>query len=235
MAAAGKANASRERGFALIVNFGRAFSSVSARPVRFHPLGLPTPHGQTTRDTPTSEIHPGSRRTMIRRCFLLAAPPALLAIHSIAARRSRGPPRPCRSASLPPTFQLPGVDGKTYQLKDFADAKVLVVIFTCNHCPTAQAYEARVAKLTTDYKSKGVAVVAISPNDAEAVRLDELGYTDLGDSFDDMKVRAKDHKYPYPYLYDGETQAVAIAYGVLATPHVRVRCRAKAPLRRPVR
>ena len=119
-----------------------------------------------------------------------------------------------------PDFQLPGVDGKTYSLKDFADAKVLVVIFTCNHCPTAQAYEGRLARLHADYRDKGVAVVAISPNDPAAVRLDELGYTDLGDSFEDMKIRAKDHNYTYPYLYDGETQATAKAYGVLATPHV---------------
>jgi len=119
-----------------------------------------------------------------------------------------------------PDFNLPGVDGKNHSLKDYAHAKVLVVVWTCNHCPTAQAYEARVAKLHDDYKDKGVAVVAISPNDAEAVRLDELGYSDLTDSFEDMKVRAKDQKYPYPYLFDGETQATAKAFGVLATPHV---------------
>jgi peroxiredoxin len=122
--------------------------------------------------------------------------------------------------SAAPDFRLPGVDGKTYSLRDFADAKALVVIFTCNHCPTAQAYEARVARLHADYRDKGVAVVAISPNDPAAVRLDELGYTDLGDSFEDMKVRARNHHYAYPYLYDGETQATARAYGVLATPHV---------------
>ena len=121
-----------------------------------------------------------------------------------------------------PDFELPGVDGKSHALKDYADAKVLVVYFTCNHCPTAQAYEARVAKLHDDYKDKGVAVVAISPNDPKAVRLDELGYTDLTDSFEDMKIRARDHHYPYPYLYDGDTQATAKAYGVLATPHVYV-------------
>lgn len=119
-----------------------------------------------------------------------------------------------------PDFKLPGVDGKTYTLKDFAAAKVLVVYFTCNHCPTAQAYEQRVAKLHRDYKDKGVALVAISPNDPLAVRLDELGYTDLDDSFEAMKTRAADHKYPYPYLYDGDTQATSRAYGVLATPHV---------------
>ena len=119
-----------------------------------------------------------------------------------------------------PDFHLPGVDGKTYSLADFAGAKVLVVIFTCNHCPTAQAYEGRIARLHDEYRDKGVAVVAISPNDPAAVRLDELGYTDLADSFQEMKIRARDHHFAYPYLYDGETQATAKAYGVLATPHV---------------
>lgn len=121
-----------------------------------------------------------------------------------------------------PDFKLLGVDDKFHTLNDYADAKVLVIIFTCNHCPTAQAYEERVAKLHNDYKDKGVAVVAISPNDPAALRLDELGYTDLGDSFLDMKERARHHKYHYPYLYDGETQAVAKAYGALATPHIYV-------------
>ena len=119
-----------------------------------------------------------------------------------------------------PDFHLPGVDGKTYTLADFAQRKVLFVVFTCNHCPTAQAYEGRIARLVSDYCDKGVAVVAISPNDPAAVRLDELGYTDLGDSFEEMKVRAKDHNFAYPYLYDGETQSVARAYGVIATPQV---------------
>ncbi|MEA2631926.1 MAG: hypothetical protein QOE66_2145 [Chloroflexota bacterium] len=121
-----------------------------------------------------------------------------------------------------PDFQLPGVDGKTYSLKDFAGAKVLVVIFNCNHCPAAQAYEGRIARLHDEAKDKGVAVVVISPNDPAALRLDELGYTDLSDSFEEMKIRAKDHKFPYPYLYDGDTQTTAKAYGVLATPHVYV-------------
>jgi peroxiredoxin len=119
-----------------------------------------------------------------------------------------------------PDFKLPGVDGRTHSLRDFAAARVLVVIFTCNHCPTAQAYEDRIIKLATEYHKKGVSVVAISPNDPLAVRLDELGYTDLADSFDEMKIRAKDKKFPFPYLYDGETQQTARAYGVLATPHV---------------
>lgn len=119
-----------------------------------------------------------------------------------------------------PDFNLPGVDGRNYRLADFADAKILVVVFTCNHCPTAQAYEDRIKKLTSDYKSKGVAVVAISPNDPEAVRLDELGYSDMGDTFEEMKIRTEDKGYNFPYLYDGKTQAVTIAYGAVATPHL---------------
>ncbi len=121
-----------------------------------------------------------------------------------------------------PDFRLPGVDGKTHELSEFSAAKILVIVFTCNHCPTAQAYEGRLARLQSDYRDKGVAVVAISPNNPAAVRLDELGFTDLGDSFEDMKIRAKDHQFNYPYLYDGETQATARAYGVLATPQVYV-------------
>jgi len=119
-----------------------------------------------------------------------------------------------------PDFNLPGVDRRNYRLADFADAKILVVVFTCNHCPTAQAYEDRIKKLTSDYKNKGVTVVAISPNDPEAVRLDELGYSDMGDTFDEMKIRVNDKGYNFPYLYDGKTQAVTIAYGPVATPHL---------------
>jgi peroxiredoxin len=122
--------------------------------------------------------------------------------------------------AVAPDFNLPGVDGRDYSLKDFAGARVLFVLFTCNHCPTAQAYEDRILKLHADYKDKGVALVAISPNDPLAVRLDELGYTDLGDSFEDMKLRAKARDFRFPYLYDGETQQTSLAYGVLATPHV---------------
>ncbi len=130
-------------------------------------------------------------------------------------------------ASLPigspaPDFALPGVDDRVYRLNDFDDAEVLVVIFTCNHCPTAQAYESRIQQLHDDYKDRGVALVAISPNDPLAVRLDELGYTDVGDSFEDMKIRAKNQGFTFPYLYDGETQSVSRAFGVLATPHVYI-------------
>ncbi|MBE3096642.1 MAG: redoxin domain-containing protein [Planctomycetes bacterium] len=126
-----------------------------------------------------------------------------------------------------PDFRLPGVDGKTYSLESFGEAQVLVIIFTCNHCPTAQAYEDRIKQLAADYKDRKVAVVAISPNDPEAVRLDELGYSDLGDSLEDMRIRAKDKAFNFPYLYDGQDQKVSRAYGPAATPHVFVFDRAR--------
>jgi peroxiredoxin len=124
--------------------------------------------------------------------------------------------------SSAPDFNLPGVDGRNYSLKDFSNAKLLVVIFTCDHCPTAQYYEERIKKIVSDYKDKGVAVVAIMPNDPKSVRLDELGWTDLSDSFDEMKIRARDKRFNFPYLYDGDTETVARAYGPVATPHAFV-------------
>jgi peroxiredoxin len=121
-----------------------------------------------------------------------------------------------------PDFSLPGVDGRNHALKDFAGARILVVVFTCNHCPTAQYYEERIKQLVTDYRDKSVAVVAIMPNDPKSVRLDELGWTDLSDSFEEMKLRARDRQFNFPYLYGGETETVSRAYGPVATPHVFV-------------
>jgi peroxiredoxin len=122
--------------------------------------------------------------------------------------------------SMAPDFKLKGVDGKIYSLASFKDADILVIIFTCNHCPTAQAYEERIIQLAKDYASRGIAVVAIMPNDPNAIRLDELGYTDMSDSYEEMKIRAREKHFNFPYLYDGETQTVAKAYGPIATPHV---------------
>jgi peroxiredoxin/thiol-disulfide isomerase/thioredoxin len=129
-------------------------------------------------------------------------------------------PKPLEIGQVAPGFELPGVDGKTHRLADFSAAKVLAIVFTCNHCPTAQAYEDRIIALDHDFKDRGVSLVAICPNSPDALRLDELGWTDVGDSLDEMKIRAKDKDYQFPYLFDGETQTVATAYGVLATPHV---------------
>jgi len=130
-------------------------------------------------------------------------------------------PHPTLALGSPaPDFSLPGIDGKTHKLSDYASAKVLAIVFTCNHCPTAQLYETRIKKLADDYRGKGVALVAIQPNNPAAIRLDELGYTDVSDSFEDMKIRAAYRHFNFPYLYDGDTQTVARAYGPKATPHV---------------
>jgi peroxiredoxin len=121
-----------------------------------------------------------------------------------------------------PDFNLPGVDDRNWALKDFSQARALVIVFTCSHCPTAQYYEERIKQIVTDYKTKGVALVAIMPNDPKALRLDELGWTDVGDSFEEMKIRATEREYNYPYLYDGDHEVVSRAYGPVATPHVFV-------------
>ena len=119
-----------------------------------------------------------------------------------------------------PDFNLPGIDGKNWKLSDFNKSKILVVIFTCVHCPTAQYYEERIKQLVVDYKDKGVGFVAISPNDPDSVRPDEKGYTDLGDTLEEMKIRARDRQFNFPFLLGGGPhEAVAKAYGAKATPH----------------
>lgn len=111
-----------------------------------------------------------------------------------------------------PAFSLPGVDGKTYSLESFADAKVLVVVFTCNHCPYAKAVEDRLVQLQRDYLERGVRLVAINPND-------ERAYPD--DSFEKMKERAQSKGFNFPYLRD-ESQSVARAYDAACTPDIFV-------------
>jgi peroxiredoxin len=119
-----------------------------------------------------------------------------------------------------PDFSLKGVDGKNYSLGDFKDARVLMVVFLSNHCPYSHAAETRLLPLVAEMKKKGLAVVAINPNHPDAVRLDELGYSKYTDSYEDMKIYARESKFTFPYLYDGETQKTAKAYGCIATPHV---------------
>jgi len=151
--------------------------------------------------------------------YLLAA---VIILASSVALSAPYTPKTLEIGAMAPDFNLPAVDGKNYKLADFAKADILVIIFTCNHCPTAQAYEERIKKLTADYKDKGMAVVCISSNDPCALRIDEMAWSDVGDSFDDMKIRAKDKDFNFPYLYDGDTQEVAKAYGPVTTPHTFV-------------
>jgi peroxiredoxin len=118
-----------------------------------------------------------------------------------------------------PDFALPGVDGQIHKLSDYASSPILVVVFTCNHCPIAQMYEKRIQQLATDYKDKGVAVVAIQGNDPQAIRIDELDSSDVSDTLPEMKIRVQYKHLTYPYLYDGDTQKITRAYGPQATPH----------------
>jgi peroxiredoxin len=111
-----------------------------------------------------------------------------------------------------PAFDLPGVDGKSYSLASFADARALVVIFTCNHCPYAKAVEDRLIALQRDYLGRGVRLCAINPNDDQA-------YPD--DSFAHMALRAKEKGFNFPYLRD-ESQSVARAYDAACTPDIFV-------------
>jgi peroxiredoxin len=108
-----------------------------------------------------------------------------------------------------PPFALPGVDGKTYRLDEFASDPFLLVVFWCNHCPYVQAWEGRMIDLAQRYRAKGVRVVLINSNDARAFPEDSL---------ESMARRAKEKQYPFPYLQD-ESQEVAHAYGALVTPH----------------
>jgi thiol-disulfide isomerase/thioredoxin len=119
-----------------------------------------------------------------------------------------------------PAFSLPGVDGKIHKLTDYVHAKVLAIVFTCNSCPASELYEGRIEKLHQDYRNKGVALVAINPNNPAAMPLEEQAYTDVTESLQDMKVRADDRRLDYPYLYDGDKQTVTMQYGPDALPHV---------------
>lgn len=107
-------------------------------------------------------------------------------------------------------FHLKAVDGKSYGLKDFADKKALVIVFSCNHCPYVQAYEDRMVQLQRDYSGKGVTLLAINSND-------DHNYPE--DSFENMIRRAKEKSFNFPYLRD-DTQEVARKYGAICTPHV---------------
>lgn len=121
-----------------------------------------------------------------------------------------------------PSFELPGIAGKTHTEKDYKDAKILSIIFTCNHCPDSVAAAARTESIHQDYKDKGVAIVAVNANNPKSLRPDELGYSPYGDSFEEMKPFAESYGWTFPYLYDGEKQEFATACGAQSTPHVFV-------------
>lgn len=163
-------------------------------------------------------IHP------IRTTLAAMAPLLLLCLPAIAQEARLTPQVSQAHPILPigspaPEFSLPGIDGRIHTLSEYNDP-ILVVMFICNHCPTSQLYEGRMKKLVEDYRGKGVGFVAINPNDPKAITLSELGYTDVSDSLEEMKIRAEYRHFNFPYLYDGDTQKVTQAYGAQATPHV---------------
>jgi peroxiredoxin len=154
---------------------------------------------------------------------LLLALPEAQAARDISTAAGTPTGHPILALGSPaPDFSLPGVDGKTHSLADYAGSPILVVVFTCNHCPIAQMYEQRIQQLEADYRDRGVAVVAIEPNDPKALRIDELDSSDISDSLEEMKIRFEYKHLHYPYLYDGDTQSVTRAYGPQATPHAFV-------------
>ncbi len=150
--------------------------------------------------------------------FLLTVSMGVMATLAALAQQSEHPTLAIGSPA--PDFSLPGIDGKTHALAEYAASPILAIVFTCNHCPTAQLYETRIKKLDEDYRNKGVKLIAIEPNDPAAIHLSELGYTDVSDSFEEMKIRAAYRHFTFPYLYDGATQSVSNAYGPKATPHI---------------
>jgi thiol-disulfide isomerase/thioredoxin len=181
-------------GLSVAVNFKQTFF--------FHPLRPRQTHPKSSLMT----------RSLLPLCALLSL--------SVASLFAADGPQPQAIGSDLPHFELPGTDGKTYTPESFADAKLLCIVFTCNHCPTAQRYEERLIQLTSDYGPKGVAVIAINPNNASAVRLDEMSWTDVGDTLADMKIRAEHKGFNFPYLDDGPTQEISRVFGPVATPHV---------------
>jgi peroxiredoxin len=174
-------------------------------------------------------LTPLSARFAVASVALLAG---IFTTSGSAAESSKGGAQRKAPLSLPPDarelkigdaapdFKLPGVDGATYTLASFKDARALMVIFMSNHCPYSHAIEDRLMRLIADTKARGLSVVAICPNHPDAVRDDELGYSKYNDSYEEMKLYAKERGFTFPYLYDGDTQATAKAYGCLATPHV---------------
>ena len=135
-------------------------------------------------------------------CALLLVIVALSRAESLFAAVKIGDPAP--------NFKgIVGTDDKKHGLADFKDSKLIVLVFTCNHCPIASAYEKRMVALQDAYKSKGVQVVAVNVNNIEPDRVDK------------MKQRAKERKFNFPYLYDS-SQKLGRDYGATVTPHVFV-------------
>jgi peroxiredoxin len=123
-----------------------------------------------------------------------------------------GPETLPTGSPAPDFHDLPGTDGEAYSLDSFSEAQLVVISFTCNHCPYAQAYEDRFIRLAREFQPKGVAFIAINPNDV-------VNYPD--DGIEPMKKRAAEKHFPFPYVRD-DSQEIARAYGAVCTPHIFV-------------
>ena len=111
-----------------------------------------------------------------------------------------------------PAFELPATDGRTYSRNSFKDTPFLVIVFLANHCPYVSAWEDRIVAIAQEFRRWDIAFAGISSNDAEKFPQD---------SFEEMRKRAEEKRYPFPYLYD-EDGSVAHAFGATRTPEVFV-------------
>jgi peroxiredoxin len=137
---------------------------------------------------------------------------AAVAFASVAAISPQGKVGGYKVGDKASDFKLKNINGKFVSMADYKDAKGFIVIFTCNHCPFAMAYENRIMALDSKFTAKGYPVIAINPNDP-AVAPD--------DSYEKMQERAKEKGFKHPYLWD-DTQEIAKMYGASRTPHVFV-------------
>jgi thiol-disulfide isomerase/thioredoxin len=148
--------------------------------------------------------------------------PILMLALALAAAGCGGGSSALAIGSPAPDFSLPGIDGKTHAAGEYAGSTVLALVVTCNSCPASQRAEAKLADLHRTYGPKGAAIVAVNPNNGDAMSLEDLAYTDVGESIDHMKVRAAHRRLDYAYLSDGQNQALTRQLGVTTLPHVFV-------------
>jgi thiol-disulfide isomerase/thioredoxin len=160
---------------------------------------------------------PGGMALSVCRAVLLAA--LIVTMHATAGW-GEAPSTVLPIGSPAPELALPGVDGHVHKLSDYSSSKVLAVVFLCNHCTSSQLYEERIERLATDYRNKGVTVLAIEAEPRDSASAADLAYSDVGDSLEDMKVRAAYRHFSFPYLSDGETQKVARLFGASVTPQI---------------
>lgn len=151
------------------------------------------------------------------KLFIVLGLVTLLALVSPVQAQNPLSPDGLKIGDKAPDFALQSVDGKLVALSSFVDAKGVILVFTCNHCPYSVKYEDRIIALHEAYATKGFPVLAVNPNDSVTVP---------EDSFSNMKERAATKKFPFPYVVDA-TQAIAQKYGARRTPHAYVLLRTR--------